>query len=329
MPEGTPPRPPEGEPSPAAAPEIIASTAPVPAPQVSADPAHAPATVAPQPTKARRKRRRWPFVLLVLFLLIALLVVFAPTIASTGPARSFIVGQVNKGLTGKLQVDDWSLGWASGARLNGVKLFDRNGSQILEVPRITTELRLLDAARGKMHFGKVTVEGLNALIRRDAAGNINFTELTKPSDAPADTGPSKLPDVSGDLHLVNCRATYEDQLQGQTFYFPSIAGQVKCPDINGAIDNALDVTVRAGSTGAPGKLAVAGRLDVVEGNEVRIDRAVVEEKVTVQGVDLGSLAFLFGKDAPVQKLAGVTDAAVTINFKGGEAGTVEAVVNST
>ena len=54
---------------------------------------------------------------------------------------------------------------------------------------------------------------------------------------PPDTGPTRLPDVSGELHLVNCRATFEDQQQGQTFYFPTIAGTVKCPDINGAIDN--------------------------------------------------------------------------------------------
>src|SRR5687767_9281065 len=168
MAEGTPARPPEGDPLPAPTPAPTHATAPAPG-----DP-HAPAGVAPPPARPRRKRRRWPFVVLSLLLLLALLIVFAPTILNTGPARSFVVGQVNKSLNGKLQVDDWSLGWTSGARLNGVKLFDKDGVQILEVPRVTTELRLLDAARGDLRFGKVTVEGLNALIRRDAQGNINF-----------------------------------------------------------------------------------------------------------------------------------------------------------
>jgi hypothetical protein len=302
--------------------------------------AHAPAAAAPRPAK-RKRRRRWPWVLLVLLLLLVLIVVAAPALLSTSPARSFVVGKINQNLNGKVKIDDWSLGWMSPVRITGVKVFDKSGVQIVELPHLTTELTLLDAARGHLKLGKVTVEGLDVLVRRDAQGNLNLSELmghngaAKPKAAGGGPGASsgsseetKLPDVSGELHMVNCRATYEDQLQGQTFQFPSIAGTVKFPDINQPIDHALEIACKVGNS-PPGKLNVAGKADVADNNVLRADRADVDEKVTVQGVELGGLSFLFGKDSGIQKLAGVTDALLTVRYKGKDAATAEGTITST
>src|SRR3954454_17305101 len=131
---------------------------------------------APKPGR-RKRRRRWPFVVLGLVLLLGLLVLLAPTLAGTAPGRSLIVGQVNQRINGRLELGELSLGWATPVRVGGLKLFDKSGVLILELPRLTTELSLMDAARGSLHFGKVTVEGLNALVRRDPQGNINFAQL--------------------------------------------------------------------------------------------------------------------------------------------------------
>lgn len=294
------------------------------------------------PQAAKKRRRRWPYALLAIVLLVGLLAVFAPTLAGTGPGRSIIVGQVNQRINGRVDIGELSLGWLSPVRVGGLKVFDKAGSQILEVPRLTTELSLLDAVRGKLHFGKVTVEGLNALVRRDAQGNINFaqlaptaapaTESVNPQPAvPAQSGtPSRatLPDISGELHLVNCRATFEDQLQGQTFFFPTIAGTVKCLDINSAIENALEIACKVGDA-PPGKLTIAGRADVADGHVVDPDKMDVDQKLTVHGVELGSFTFALGKDGPLQKLAGLTSGAVSLQYRGGEGAGVEAEITST
>jgi hypothetical protein len=297
--------------------------------------------------KPRKRRRRWPFVLLGIVLLLGLLVLLAPTLAGTGPGRSLIVGQVNQRINGRLELGELSLGWASPVRVGGVKLFDKSGALILELPKLTTELSLLDAARGSLHLGKVTVEGLNALVRRDPQGNINFAQLVPSAPTPqrggakpqaarpagtttsaATSSQTELPDVSGELHLVKCRATFEDQMQGQTFYFPTIAGTVKCPDINSAIENALDVACKVGDA-APGTLRVVGRADIADGNLVDPYKMDVDQKLTIQGVDLGSFAFALGKDAPLQKLAGLTSGAVSLRYRGGQGAAVEAEITST
>ena len=233
------------------APPDPADPAPAPGPAANTPPEHAPAGRAPQAAKPqaakKKRRRRWPYVVLVLLLLLGLLVVLLPTIAGTGPARIILVGQINQRLNGRVDIADWSLGWTSPLSVTGMRVYDAQGVQVIELPKLTTGLTLLDAVRGRLHLGKVTVEGLNALIRRNRTGEINLAQLVPSSPQPqADTGLTKLPDLRGELHLVNCRATFEDQIQGQTFYFPSIAGVVKCPDINGAIENALDVACKVG-----------------------------------------------------------------------------------
>ena len=44
----------------------------------------------PPPPAPRKRRRRWPWVIVSIVLVLILLVVLGPTIASTGPVRSFV-----------------------------------------------------------------------------------------------------------------------------------------------------------------------------------------------------------------------------------------------
>src|SRR5687767_5784001 len=95
-----------------------------------------------------RKRRRWPYVVIGILLLLLVLVSLIPTIASTAPVRSMIVSAMNEELNGKLSINDWSIGWTSGVTINGVKLDDEKGSRVLEVSSIRVPMSLLAAARG-------------------------------------------------------------------------------------------------------------------------------------------------------------------------------------
>src|SRR5688500_28085 len=94
-------------------------------------------TPTPEDSKPKkRRRRRWPWVIVGIVVLLLLLVLLAPTIVSTAPVRSMIVGIVNDNLNGKLAINDWSIGWTSGVTLEGVKLEDEKGVRVLEVASI-------------------------------------------------------------------------------------------------------------------------------------------------------------------------------------------------
>jgi hypothetical protein len=136
---------------------------------------------APTPPKPKRKRRipLWAKIAVGFVLLVCILVLFAPMIASSGAARSFVLGKVNENLNGKVEIDNWSLGWRSGFRANGVRVRDAAGERILQLNSLTTGLTVLDAVRGGYDLGDVVIDGLDVKARRDADGQLNFSKLAK------------------------------------------------------------------------------------------------------------------------------------------------------
>ncbi|HEX2923998.1 MAG TPA: hypothetical protein VHS28_08230, partial [Chloroflexota bacterium] len=52
----------------------------------------------------KRKWRRWPFVVAGVVVLLVVLILLAPAILSMGWARSWVVGRINSGLNGRVQV---------------------------------------------------------------------------------------------------------------------------------------------------------------------------------------------------------------------------------
>src|SRR5687768_801608 len=138
------------------------------------DPNAAPPAPAP-----RRRRRKWPWVILTLLLILVALVVLGPTIASTAPVRSFVVGKINENLNGRVTIDGWSLGWFSGIRLRDVKVYDEQNAQIAHLPLITTDLKLTDAARGNLALGNTEVNVASFVARVKEDGSTNFDKLAK------------------------------------------------------------------------------------------------------------------------------------------------------
>src|SRR4051812_35092132 len=112
----------------------------------------------------KRKRRRWPFVLGGIIVVLLLLVLFAPTILSAGPFKSMALGIVNDNLDGKVEVADWSLGWNSGITVNGLKLYDDQNTLILQASRVRTELSIwkaLTSSFTKLALGRTDIDNLD------------------------------------------------------------------------------------------------------------------------------------------------------------------------
>src|SRR4051812_33688363 len=116
----------------------MSETNPPTQPSPNEPPPGKPNEVKPQPQ--RKRRRRWPFILGGIVVLLLLLALLAPTILSAGPFKSMALNIVNDNLDGKVEIADWSLGWNSGINVNGLKLYDDKGALILQASRVKTEL---------------------------------------------------------------------------------------------------------------------------------------------------------------------------------------------
>ena len=272
--------------------------------------------------KARRRRRRWPWILGSVVLLLIILVLLAPTIASTGWARSLIVSNINGRLNGRVEIKDWSLGWWSGTRVDGLVVYDATGRQILQLPHLSSGLSLWGVVTGNYKLGRTVVDGLDILISKQPDGSLNWQHLAKSSSTPEKKGASKLPNVRGELVLQDCRATYE-QAKGPPVFLRSLKGDFNIPDINQPITNTLSTDVQAGSASGGGTISLDGSIAAVKNNVVSADSATADETLDIKGIDLAALpAFLLSQVNA--KMAGQTNGHLAVKLTNGKSGSVQA-----
>lgn len=144
----------------------------------------------PEPVAARPKRR-WRRVLALLVLGPLGLVAAAPWIASTRPAKSVIVGQVNRWLApGSVVVEDWSLGWLAPVRVDGIALLDPKGKQVVAAKVVQLEWGLLGLITERPDLGTITVEGAKVDVERRVDGTVDVLDALATAMKPDPTKPS-------------------------------------------------------------------------------------------------------------------------------------------
>ncbi len=327
---------------------------PTPIPPASAAPSVTPSAPGVTSTEAKppakKKRRLWLKIVGALVVLLILLVLLIPTIASTGMVRSIVVGKINDQLNGKLDIADWSLGWTSGVRIEGLKVVDADGKEVLSLKSLDAPVSLIGLARGNYDLHQVVIDGLDFHAVRETDGTLNFAKLAKtspskgggspnppanenkPSEpanrpesgsappASARPGETKLPDLRGEIVLKNCTGTIDDLQAKTTTQLTSLEADVKIPDINQPIEDSLDATLDNGK-GAAGKISASGKLLLVKNNVLLTDpaqfirEADIDQKATLSGFDLATIAPFLGRDSGINEIAGISDGEVTIRFK--------------
>ena len=220
----------------------------------------------PAPCPSAEEKRRvpiWLKVVGVLLLLLGLLVLFAPTIASTGPVR-------NRPRQGQ-RISTAGSRWRLVARMDERDQAERR-PRARRGGAADPHARLADdravarwtSSAANYSLGEAVVDGLDFQLRREADGEINFAKLAK-ADAgqPADarSTEARLPNrsprrrrepsrrscpTSAARSIVrNSKGSYEDVVKRQTVQFPSIDGNVKIPTSTRPIENTLTVVAVA------------------------------------------------------------------------------------
>ncbi|CAN5405756.1 hypothetical protein BH10PLA1_BH10PLA1_00080 [soil metagenome] len=298
------------------------------------------ATTSSQPTPALRKKRLWLKILLGLFIVVILLIALAPTIISTGAVKSIVLGQVNKNLNGRVEIASWSIGWTSGVRADGIRVFDESNAQIAEVKSASTELSLIGAARGNLALGNTILDTPKFDAKIDKNGKSNFEKLVKHSpEAPKSAEPrapaspkepaeaTKVPNLSGDFKLVNGSGTVMQEGQPDALFITAIDGEVKITDINQPIENSLEVAMKVGYSGKPGKIAVKGKASAVHNNVVDLNTANVDETVTLTSIDVPAAAPFIPASVGVSPKSGTIDSQLALAVKDGKLLTLSGQIN--
>ena len=308
------------------------------------DPAVPPSTPpGSTPPPPRRPRRRWVRVLLLVVAIavvgLLVLLAIAPTVASTRPVVNLVLGKVNARLNGHVQVKDVSLGWFSGAKLDGVQVFDAAGAQIAQIDHVTCPMPLWRAATGSYPLGNTVVDGLAFDAKYDGEGRLNFARLVKSSPptlsteskpanpSPTESKPSKLPDVSGDVQLKNARGTVS-QPGKPTVYLTGLAAEAKIPGINQTITDHLDASAKVGEAGPVGHLVADGTAAAVKNNVVDLDTAAVHQTADLTGLDLAAAQPFIPATVGVTTLGGLLDGHLLVDVPDGKSATVDGTLTA-
>lgn len=159
------------------------------------------------PIPGPRKRRRYPWIVLGLLLVIAAAVAAAPSLLSTPPIRNAALSWYNQSIAGHVSVEDVSLSWFGGQAVRAVEVKDPQGATVLTLGELTTDLTLADALRGRLPLGRTRVSGLNMDLRFADDGTNNLGRaLAGEAPAAGEAGRPAVP-VTGNMTLEDARVS--------------------------------------------------------------------------------------------------------------------------
>jgi hypothetical protein len=273
-----------------------------------------------------RKRKRWPFVIGGIVVVLLLLVLLAPTILSTGPFKSMALGVVNDNLDGKVEIADWSLGWNSGITVNGLKLYDDKGGLILQASRVRTELSIwkaLTSSFTKLALGRTEVDNLDLTnIAIDPDGMPNVVKVAKGKKKRA-AKPSSAPiQISGDIHVNNMTGNVTAAGMPQRVHINPSNLSVVLTGLNDPIKNDIQLAftvedpTHPNAPARPGSIVLSGMADLFDQDKLRLDTASVKEQLKLADVDVAAANPFLAIGQLKLTLAGLANGTVDVNLQG-------------
>lgn len=157
-----------------------------------------------------RKRRKLLRIVLVLVVLLALLISLAPTLLSTGPGTRWLVSIVNGKLPGELIIEDLSLSWFGGQRVEYITYAEMADASYVYIGKIEAdEVGLFELLTGSRRLGEVILQDVE-LIAIAGCGESTEAEQPPVKDSAEEKTPFSLPaGLSGTLTIKNLVATYQ------------------------------------------------------------------------------------------------------------------------
>lgn len=257
-----------------------------------------------------RKRRKWPVIVGGILVVLALLVLLAPTLISS-MGKGAVVAQVNGLIKGSVKIDSLSLSWFGGQKITGLELIDPEGKTVATLDGVSTDLSLLSAVRGNLDLGQVAITGLQADLVVDDENRVNLLRAVEmvnpspPSDEPAKVPPTLAMDARLTDAVVTLTAPGIEKVE-----LNKLTLAAKLPSIAEPLSFELAARSRQGDLS--GDLAASGnasKLFAADGT-VTADQVEADVKLDATGLPVEGVDRLIGMQG---KLAAALGARVDLH----------------
>ena len=108
--------------------------------------------------KKSRARRILKWSLVSVFLLLAVVILGAPAVVSSGGFRRFLLAKINKSVDGRTDFADLSMGWLKGVKVEDLSFDDSTGQVSVKVKKIHTKPHYAKLIGGNLSFGQTTID---------------------------------------------------------------------------------------------------------------------------------------------------------------------------
>jgi len=150
-----------------------------------------------------KRRRRWPRRLLIVAVLLAVVIAFAPNLLSTGPGIRMVLGVVNGRIRGTVRIEDLSLSWWGPCRAAGLQVLDPDGREVLRVGEIRLAAGLWSLLTGSGRFESLRVAAPRATLYVAEDGTVSLSRAFEPVK-PGPKRPAKpLPKLAGGVTVTD------------------------------------------------------------------------------------------------------------------------------
>jgi len=259
----------------------------------------------PKPTKPTapwiRKRRKWPWFLGAIVILILLVVILAPVYLSSNGFARMLQTRLSRSTGGQVGIGDLNVGWFKGVRLSEFSFRDSAGWTQVNVTGVNAQPRLTALLGGTLALGKTVID--NPSIE------IDMRNRPAPSDEPSSGAPDL--NVVGDVVINNGNVRLTDT-KGKTVEIGKVNSTMAVRPAGQTSSMQVDMVVA--DAGQEAQVHASGNVTPAKTPEKKWSFKDTSGDVVVEvnDLELGSLAAVF-------ELAGVeieTKGQVSANVTG-------------
>jgi hypothetical protein len=109
-------------------------------------------------TKKARRRKKWPWVLVGVLIVLLVIVLLVPVILSSPGFTRWVQAKISSSTGGQADIRDLSVGWFRGVRIAGFSYRGENGWTEVDVDRITTMPHYASLLSGTLALGRTVID---------------------------------------------------------------------------------------------------------------------------------------------------------------------------
>ncbi len=175
------------------------------------------------PDKPAGRRKKWPWVVVSILGVLVVAVLLLPVILSSDQFTRWVQAKISASTGGQTKIQDLSVGWFRGVRIDGFSYRAPNGWTEVDVNRITTAPRYASLLSGTLAVGRTVLEQPRIAIdlrgRPPSSGQkpTDMNELERIREVVVRDGSVRLTDTAGAaVQLANWNADLSVRPPGQT-----------------------------------------------------------------------------------------------------------------